>query len=125
MWNKFVRPFIIEALKPFKGGIVHFCGKHETLLDALLSIPEVKVINLGNPEIYDYESTIRKFITTGKVYCGRCWPREKNESIQDYFLWILSALKGKKRGLIFQPAGEGEWPESHKTIDLWHSLQDE
>ena len=125
MWNKFVRPFIIEALKPFRGGIVHLCGRHETLLDALLSIPEVKGINLGNPEMYDYDSTIRKFVAAEKFYCGRCWPRKKDQSPQDYFFWILSALKGKKRGLIFQPAGEGEWPEPHKIIDLWHSLQDE
>lgn len=125
MWNKFVRPFIAETLKPFRGGIVHLCGRHETLLDALLSIPEVKGINLGNPELYDYESTIRKFVAVEKFYCGRCWPRKKDESLQDYFFWILSALKGKKRGLIFQPAGEGEWPEPHKIIDLWHSLQDE
>ena len=125
MWNKFVRPFIIEALKPFRGGIVHLCGRHETLLDALLSIPEVKGINLGNPEMYNYESTIRKFVDAEKVYCERCWPRKKGESLEDYFSWILSALKGKKQELIFQPAGEGESPEPHKTIDLWHSLQDE
>jgi len=123
MWNKFVKPFIREALKPFGGGVVHFCGKNEPLLDALLSIPEVKGINLGNPEMYDYESTIKKFITTGKVYCGTSWPRGKNESVNDYFSRILSPLKGKKRGLIFQPRGEGEWLEPEKTIDLWHSLQ--
>jgi len=121
MWNKFVKPFIREA--SFGGGVVHFCGKNEPLLDALLFIPEVKGINLGNPEMYDYESTIKKFITSGKVYCGTSWPRGKNESVNDYFSRILSPLKGKKRGLIFQPRGEGEWLEPEKTIDLWHSLQ--
>lgn len=123
MWNKFVKSFIIEALKPFGGGIVHFCGKSKPLLDALLSIPEVKGINLGNPEMYNYESTIKKFITTGKFYCGTCWPRGKNESVNDYFSRILSPLKGKKQGLIFQPRGKGEWPGPEKAINLWHSLQ--
>jgi len=123
MWDKFVKPFIKEALKPFGGGVTHFCGKSDYLLEAHLSLPEVKGINLGQPEMYNYESTIKKFIASGKVFIGSCWPRKKSESVKDYFSRILSPLKGKKRGLIFQPAGEGEWPEPHKIIDLWHSLQ--
>ncbi len=124
MWSKFVKPFIKEALKPFGGGVIHFCGKSDYLLDACLSLPEVKGINLGQPEMYDYESTIKKFMVADKVFIGSCWPRKKNELANDYFFRILYPLKGKKRNLIFQPAGEGEWPEAHKTINLWHSLQD-
>lgn len=124
MWSKFVKPFIKEALKPFGGGVTHFCGKADYLLETHLSLPEVKGVNLGQPELYEYESTINKFIAAGKVFIGSCWPRRKDESAKDYFSRILSPLKGKKRSLIFQPAGEGEWPEPRKTIDLWHSLQD-
>ena len=123
MWNKFVKPFIKEALKPFGGGVTHFCGKAEFLLDAHLSLPEVKGVNLGQPEMYDYESTIKKFIAAEKVFIGACWPREKDESVKDYFFRILSPLKGKRQSLIFQPAGGGKWPEPHQIIDLWHSLQ--
>ena len=54
MWNKFVKPFVRKALKPFGGGTVHFCGQREPLLDNELSIPEVRGVNLGQPELYDY-----------------------------------------------------------------------
>jgi len=73
--------------------------------------------------MYDYESTIKKFIAAEKVFIGACWPREKDESVKDYFFRILSPLKGKRQSLIFQPAGGGKWPEPHQIIDLWHSLQ--
>ena len=124
MWNKFVKPFVKEALKPFGGGVIHFCGKTDHLLDAYLSLPEVKGINLGQPELYDYESTINKFIAAEKVFIGRCLPKKKEESVKDYFCRVLDPLKGKKRGLVFQPAGEGEWPEPDEIIDLWHSVQE-
>jgi len=122
MWDKFVKPFIKEALKPFGGGVIHFCGKADYLLNAHLSFAEVKGINLGQPELYDYESTINKFISAGKVFLGACWPRGKGESVKDYFSRILRPLKGRKRSLIFQPVGEGEWSEPQQIIDLWHSL---
>lgn len=124
MWNRFVKPFIVEALKPFGGGVIHFCGKADLLLDAYLSLPEAKGINLGQPELYDYQSTIKKFIAAGKVFLGSCWPRRKDESVKNYFFRVLSPLQNEKRCLIFQPAGNGEWPEPDKLINLWHSLQD-
>ena len=124
MWNRFVKPFIVEALKPFGGGVIHFCGKADFLLDAYLSLPEAKGINLGQPELYDYQSTIKKFITAGKVFVGSCWPKGKNESVKDYFSRVLSPLQNEKRGLIFQPAGDGEWSEPDELFNLWHSLQD-
>lgn len=136
MWNKFVRPFIKEALKPFGGGTIHFCGKCKSLLDNELSIPEVRGVNLGQPELYDYEATIKRFLAAGKVYFGACWPKRKDESVKEYFSRILAPLKGEKRCLIFQPAGEGDlnlshpveekenWASPEETIKLWHVLQE-
>ncbi len=48
----------------------------------------------------------------------------KNESVKDYFSRVLSPLQNEKRGLIFQPAGDGEWSEPDELFNLWHSLQD-
>lgn len=136
MWNKFVKPFVKEALKPFGGGTVHFCGKTDYLLDAYLFLPEVKGINLGQPELYDYEPTIKRFLAAGKVYFGACWPKRKDESVREYFSRILAPLKREKRCLIFQPAGEGDldlshpaeekesWPSPEEIIKLWHVLQE-
>ncbi len=134
MWNKFVKPFVREALKPFGGGIVHFCGQCERLLDNELSIPEVRGVNLGQPELYDYGPTIKKFLAADKTYFGVCWPKRKDESIKEYFSRILAPLKGEKRCLIFHPAAEGDldlshpieegWPSPEGIIQLWHSLQE-
>ncbi len=136
MWNKFARSFTKEALKPFGGGTVHFCGKSESLLDNELSISEVRGVNLGQPELYDYKATMKRFLAAGKVYFGACWPKRKDESVKEYFSRILASLKGEKRCLIFQPGGEGDldlshpveekesWPSPEESIQLWHVLQE-
>jgi hypothetical protein len=86
-----------------------------------LELEEVKGLNFGNPEKYDYERTIEKITSKGKFYVGYI-PRRDGESLKDYFKRILSPLKSRK-GLILQMnRGEESVPE---TLDLWRSLQDE
>ncbi len=127
--REFVAPYTSSALKPFDGGWVHFCGSGHHLLRDLLSMPEVKGINFGNPERYDYYSTIHLILDYQKFYFGN-FPREKGESLEDYFRRILRPFteRGTRRGIIFTPLSddlpEGErYPE--KVLDLWYSLQDE
>jgi uroporphyrinogen-III decarboxylase len=121
LFREFSLPYIKRALAPFGGGWVHFCGDGNHLLDMYLELEEVKGLNFGNPEKYDYERTIEKITSKGKFYVGYI-PRKDGESLRDYFERILSPLKSRK-GLILQMnRGEEGVPE---TLDLWRSLQDE
>jgi hypothetical protein len=98
---EYVIPYVEEMLQYFGGGFIHFCGYNEHLLDAFLSIKEVRAINLGNPEMYDLFTVMSKFIQNNKVYFGR-WPKESNESYEDFLNRMIEASNGGKRGLLLQ-----------------------
>ncbi len=128
VFREFVAPHMAFALRPFGGGWVHFCGSGHQWLEELLEIPEVKGVNFGNPERYDYEATMDLVLDRGKVYVGT-FPRLPDESLQTYFQRILRPLKkrGTRRGLILilraKDLSKEESPEG--IVDLWHVLQDE
>jgi hypothetical protein len=126
-FDEFIAPYISSALRPFGGGWVHFCGRGHQFLEKLLSIPEVKGINFGNPEMYDYYSIMNLILDKGKFYVGG-FPRFQEETLKDYFERILSPLKerGTRKGLIFMPSGDDlpEWQEPERIVELWYLLQD-
>ena len=119
--REFIVPYIREALSPFGGGWLHFCGKGEHLLETFLEIPEVKGINFGNPENYTPAELLPKLERKGKVYYGG-FPREEGEGMEEYFVRLLSPLrrKGTLILLFALPAGEG----ASSVLTLWHSVQD-
>ncbi|GAI96116.1 unnamed protein product, partial [marine sediment metagenome] len=97
--DKFVIPYDEKALKAFGGGFIHFCGKNDYLLESFLNLSEVRTINLGNPEMYDFNSTMQKFLNYGKCYFG-LWPKKKKETLEEYIYRIKQVTAGGKRGLI-------------------------
>lgn len=128
IFKEFVAPYIAEALKPFGGGWVHFCGSGHQFLEDLLAMPEVKGINFGNPERYDYYSTMNLILDYKKFYFG-IFNRKEEEKLEDYFERILKPFseRGVRTGLIFMPSSSDlpEWYESpERVLDLWYSLQD-
>ena len=122
LFREFSLPYIKRALSPFGGGWVHFCGNSNHLLDMYLEVEEIKGLNFGNPEKYDYESIMTKMISKGKFYLG-VWPGKKGESLKEYFQRILAPLKGRKCGLILQFSREKNELPCSEIIDLWYSLQ--
>lgn len=121
--REFVVPYLQEALQPFGGGWVHFCGHNPHLLDLVIDTDGVRGINLGNPERYDYEKVMMKLLARGKFYYGG-WPKSKEESWREHFERMLHPLKEVGKGLIFVPSGgdEEEGPEPGRLLDLWRSL---
>jgi len=97
--DEFVIPYDKKALSAFGGGFVHFCGKNDYLLKSFLKLDEVRAINLGNPEMYDFDITMRKFVKYRKCYFG-LWPKEDGETLDGYIHRIKRATDGGKRGLI-------------------------
>lgn len=122
LFREFVLPYIKEALAPFGGGWVHFCGDGNHLLDLYLELEEVRGLNFGNPEKYDYERVMRKILSKGKFYVGYI-PRKEGEGLEEYFRRVLSPLEGGKRGLILQMERRRGDMSAEEMIDLWHSLQ--
>ena len=51
-------------------------------------------------------------------------PREM--SAEDYFKYVLGALRGKKKGLIFFASSEQifDGKSDEEVVDLWHRLQE-
>ena len=121
LFKEFSLPYIKKALAPFGGGWVHFCGDANHLLDMYLELEEIKGLNFGNPEKYDYPKIIEKILSKGKFYVGYI-PRMQGEKLKDYFVRILAPLKGRK-GLILQMTREEA--SSNEILDLWRSSQDE
>jgi len=97
--DEFVIPYDKKALNAFGGGFVHFCGKNDYLLESFLKLDEVRAINLGNPEMYDFDITMPKFVDYRKCYFG-LWPKEESETLEEYIFRIKQATDGGRRGLI-------------------------
>jgi len=97
--DEFIIPYDREALKAFGGGFVHYCGKHDYLLESFLKLDEVRAIHLGNPEMYDFDTTMQKFIDYKKCYFG-LWPKEESETLEEYIFRIKQTTDGGRRGLI-------------------------
>ena len=97
--DKFVIPYDEKALEAFGGGFIHFCGKNDYLLASFLNLDDVRAINLGNPEMYNFDITMQRFVKYRKCYFG-LWPKEDSETLEGYIHRIKRATDGGKRGLI-------------------------
>jgi len=120
--DEFVIPYDKKALNAFGGGFVHFCGKNDYLLESFLKLDEVRAINLGNPEMYDFDITMQKFVDYKKCYFG-LWPKEENETLEEYIFRIKQATDGGKRGLIlhFDEAMFTEYP-CQDILQKWRKI---
>ena len=49
-------------------------------MESFLKLDEVRAVNLGNPEMHDFDSTMKKFLNYGKCYFG-LWPKEDKENL--------------------------------------------
>jgi hypothetical protein len=119
--DEFVIPYDCQALKAFGGGFIHYCGKHDYLLDAYLKMKEVRAINLGNPESYDFENTMDKFLEYHKVYFG-LWPKNDQETAEEYIQRMKDKTEGGKRGLLLH-FDETMFPDytSKSILKLWNN----
>jgi len=97
--DEFVIPYDQKALETFEGGFIHFCGKNEYLLESYLKLDKVRAVNLGNPEMYDFDITMQKFIDYKKCYFG-LWPRQDGENLEKYIRRMKNATAGGERGLL-------------------------
>ena len=122
--EELVFPYLEKAFGSFGGAIIHFCGNGNHLLDPLMDLPEIKGLNLGNPEEYEYREVMQKLLSRGKFYYGG-WPRNSDESTESYFRRMLEPLEGKRKGLILAYGLTSEEQDNpRQIIELWHAVQD-
>jgi hypothetical protein len=119
--DEFVIPYDCRGLEAFGGGFIHYCGKHDYLLDAYLKMKGVRAINLGNPESYDFENTMDKFLKHHKVYFG-LWPKNDQETAEKYIYRMKKKIEGEKRGLLLH-FDETMFPRftSKSILKLWNN----
>lgn len=122
LFEGFVLPYHQRALQPFGGGFVHWCGEGPQLLNGYLTLPEVRGINLGNPEMYEPAELFPRLLEAGKV-CFGPWPRRPSESLQAYFDRLLQPLGGQKRMLILALGRSADMPPTDEIMSLWHEAQ--
>ena len=97
--DKFVLPYVNKALSSFEGGFVHYCGRSEPFLTALMESEYVRAINFGNPDMHDFTSVMQMFLDNGKC-CFGAWPKNEEETIQAYSERIIKATLGGTKGLV-------------------------
>jgi len=107
--EEFVIPYDQKALETFGGGFIHFCGKNDYLLESYLKLDKVRAVNLGNPEMYDFNTTMQKFMDNKKCYFG-LWPKEDKENLEEYIYRMKQGTGGGRGGLILH-FDEAMFPE--------------
>lgn len=123
-YREFSLPYVRRCLAPFRGGWVHSCGDISHQLPFYLEAPEIKGVNLGQPEYYDFSRLLPRFAEARK-FCYGGPVRRKDESLPEYLRRTAACLCGAKASLIFIPRyegmelTEGDWPDPQETLDLW------
>ena len=120
--DEFVIPYDKKALNAFGGGFVHFCGKNDYLLESFLKLKEVRAINLGNPEMFDFDTTMQKFIDYKKCYFG-LWPKKDKETLEEYIRRMKEVTDSGTRGLILH-FDEAMFPEysCQDILQKWRAV---
>ena len=115
-----IYPYFQKSISDF-GAFVHFCGNGRHLLQYFLNCPYVKIINFGNPEMFDWDKTINEITNYGKTYYGTV-KRKQGEEMKEYFERVLNPLK-RKGNLMFAPVlFDNE--DTQKALEIWHKIQD-
>lgn len=102
MIERFVLPAIRRTGDLFGGVFAHFCGRHPGLLRLLCKLPEVKAIDLGNPESYDIRQVLELCAETGTVLYSRV-PALPGESWQPYIRRLGQWVAETEARVILRP----------------------
>ena len=121
---EFALPYDRKAFEPFGGGSIHFCGNAQHILDGYLAAPEVKAINLGQPELYDPAELMPQLIAAKKVFVGK-WTVHPGESLDDYVRRILDAMGHRQEGMLLSLAGWEFGIPPEQVSSRWYACQRE
>jgi hypothetical protein len=69
------------------------------LFESIISLPEVKAINFGNPDMHDMEYVLKRCAENEKIYYGSI-PKNQDETLRDYFSKYLAASKTENKSIL-------------------------
>ena len=122
MIEECILPYVRRSVQQFGGGFLHFCGVHPSLFEQFTAMPEIKAIDLGNPEKYDTKYLLERCAETGTVLYSRI-ATEPGENWKEYINRIGSLVARTGARVILRPL---VFPESRKEcnemLELWHDL---
>ena len=122
MIDRFVIDRIEQCAEEFGGIFMHYCGKHEYFFERLCRCPEVKAIDIGNPEAYDTTWLFEIAAKTNTVLYTRINALE-NESWTDYTKRLAALTKQTSARLALRPlAYPKAKQDAQNMLDLWHEL---
>ena len=118
----FSLPYLYKLGEHCQSISVHYCGKGH-LDQHYFECPKVKTINLGQPELFDYEDYMSRIIQAGKIYTGS-WPLLPEENTaEEYFTRILTPLEQGGDHLRLSIQGFEFGKTSQELCRLWYLLQ--
>ena len=79
-------PWLINA----GGGYIHYCGRNDALLKAVLEEPLADGLNFGNPDKHDMAEVLSRCAAQDKLFIGGM-PRLENESLRDFMNRLAAA----------------------------------
>ncbi len=123
-YQEFSLPYVRRCLEPFGGGWVHSCGDISHQIHFYLDAPEIKGVNLGQPEYYDFDLLLPRFAEQ-HTFCYGGPVRSPGESTPHYLARVARSVRTAPNTLIFIPRdeglemSEGRWPSPDETLALW------
>lgn len=122
MIEQSIIPYIKRSVEPFGGGFLHYCGSHPTFFDQVTALPEIRAIDLGNPEKHDTRILLERCAETDTVFYSRV-AEKPGENWKDYIKRIGSLVKTCGARVILRPKVFPDSKEECREMqDLWHSL---
>ena len=122
MIERHILPAVRSCAEPFGGVFVHYCGRHATLFDQLTAMPEVKAIDLGNPESHCPEDVLVRCAETDTVLYS-CLAAGPGEGWREYVGRVGGLVARIGARVILRPT---VFPDSREEcaamLDLWHEL---
>lgn len=115
-------PRIARALSVFGKGFLHYCGHRPDILEMFCRMPEVAVLNLGNPELYDLEALFRICGTYDTVLFQH-FERNHGETFDVYLERIAGlATRHGTRCILIAPDCPENTSEQKRVVERWHEL---
>lgn len=122
MIEQSIIPYIKRSVQPFGGGFLHFCGYHPTFFDQLTALPEIKAIDLGNPEKYDTRKLLERCAETNTVLYSRV-AEKPGEKWKEYILRTGSLVKETGARIVLRPRlFPASREECREMQDVWHDV---
>lgn len=122
MIEQSIIPFVRRSTHPFGGAFLHYCGYHPTLFTQFTALPEIKAVDLGNPEKYNTKWLLERCSETEIVLYSRI-AEEPGENWKEYVDRIGSLVASTGARVILRPMVFPESPEEcREMLEHWHNL---